>query len=403
MSGRGWRLFVTAFVLWLAGRVLGIAELIQIGVALATLCLVGLLIVITTPRRVSVRRLLPQSPVFRGSEVTVGLLVKNHHRLPTPLLQIVEPLPAPFGEQRFFVSVESGRERLIEYGLTPARRGRYVLPATKVTVSDPFGVAERSREYGGEVSLLVYPRTEVLASSEGASVRMGRGERQLHLPGGGHTQEFYALRDYIPGDDPRKIHWRSTAKSGRLLVREEEAKGRQRATVFLDDRASAHSFETFEWAVDAAASSAALYVREGFLVRVAAASGELVPYGRGGAHLRRMLEALAFASTSPAAPDRLRSLARGGHEGLLVAALGRLTPMDAVFLQAAARRFEEVVTILPREIEARQLNAIGSLPSTPGVRVVAAARGESLADAWARSLWSVTSVSSAGPYSAKKG
>ena len=107
----------------------------------------------------------------------------------------------------------------------------------------------------------------------------GSGEsRSRSLASAG--EDDAGTREYRQGDDLRRVHWRSTARLGQLMVRREEQPWQARCTVLLDTRSTAHGGEgpgsSFEWAVSAAASVAVHLVRHGYFVRLVTDTGAAV-------------------------------------------------------------------------------------------------------------------------------
>src|SRR5207247_8505926 len=120
--------------------------------------------------------------------------------------------------------------------------------------------------------VLVFPRVEPLGSGGPPADRAGSGPSAVYrlAPAG---EEFYTVREYESGDDLRKIHWRSVARTGQLMIRQDEARFYPRAPILLDARAPAHRGSgaegSLEWAVSAAASTLWHLGREGFALRLA--------------------------------------------------------------------------------------------------------------------------------------
>ena len=116
----------------------------------------------------------------------------------------------------------------------------------------------------------------------------------------GRRGEFFGLREYRDGDDRRSIHWRSSARTGRLLVREYEEEAQQRATVLVDNAlpedAGDDAVDALERAISLAASLANTYVGMGYAVRFVA-RGVHVPFSAGPTQLNRILRELALLPT----------------------------------------------------------------------------------------------------------
>jgi uncharacterized protein (DUF58 family) len=254
-----------------------------------------------------------------------------------------------------------------------------------VRVTDPFGLCEVPAELAGSDTLLVLPQVEPLARVEGVRGWSGAGdagERSAVATG----EHGMGTREYRSGDDLRRVHWRSTARRGELMVRQDEQPRQQRATVLLDRRARAHRgsgpASSFERAVTAAASVASVLVSCGYSVRVV--SDRTAGAWRQGrsADAAGLLDVLADVTVSSGTDlgAALGAVSSGGDPGLVVAVLGRTTPEDAALL-ARVRRQGACAMALLLEPAARQ----GDVAlERGGWDVVTMGRGEPLADAWDR-------------------
>ena len=149
------------------------------------------------------------------------------------------------------------------------------------------------------------------------------------------------MREYRRGDDLRRVHWRSSARVGELMVRREEQPWQSRATLFLDNRLRAHRGQgiasSLEAAVSAAASVAVHLTRRGFTVRLVTAAGEDPTNAW---HFRdvelntgSLLEALAVVQAIPQPHIDTDWLAEPTHGGLVVAVVGGVEPGDAPVLR----------------------------------------------------------------------
>jgi uncharacterized protein (DUF58 family) len=148
-------------------------------------------------------------------------------------------------------------------------------------------------------------------------------------PGG----DFLTLREYQPGDDLRRVHWRSTARRDELMVRQGELRRRAPAVVLLDVRPAAHDRRSFEIAVEACASIVAAIERAGRPVEVVTSAG--APIGTPGQrHLASVLDELAVIE--PGGPNRVLAR-RGRRTPALVAIVGALGHDDLGALSVLVR------------------------------------------------------------------
>ncbi len=136
--------------------------------------------------------------------------------------------------------------------------------------------------------------------------------------------ELAGLRAFRPGDDPRGIHWRTSARRGMLLVREHEDDEGCEATIVFDNDAHAGA-EAFELAVSRTAALCVELARRGLAVGLCTRGGQ-VPPSVGPAHLARLLGLLAFIAPEAGAPPRPRRRA-----------VARVRPDGNIELSGAAR------------------------------------------------------------------
>src|SRR5919198_6763977 len=141
---------------------------------------------------------------------------------------------------------------------------------------------------------VVYPRIEDILPMPGSSNREARmgSLRASRVPVG---LDFFGLREYEVGDDLRGVHWRSTARTGELMLRQDEMPWEARSTILLDTRPSTHHGESFERAVEMAASLATAMCRGRRQVRFMTTGGGGIPASGGDRH-PPILEDLAGAS-----------------------------------------------------------------------------------------------------------
>ncbi|MFD5032657.1 DUF58 domain-containing protein [Streptomyces sp. NPDC058220] len=325
--------------------VLGQSDLLRVGFLLAVLPLICVAVLYRTRYRVAGSRRLSPSRVPAGSEARVHLRMDNVTRMPTGLLMLQDHVPYVLGPRPRFVldRVEPGGRREVSYRVRSDLRGRYPLGPLQLRLNDPFGMCELTRSFSAYDTLTVIPRTEPLPPVRLAGESSGYGDgrqRSLSLAG----EDDVIPRGYRHGDDLRRVHWRSTARYGELMVRREEQPQRARCTVLLDTRQLAYEGagpdSAFEWAVSGAASALVHMLERGFAVRLLTDTGSSVPgagaEGFAGAtqdsadSAGLMMDTLAVVDHSDGAGlSRAYDVLRGGTEGLLVAFFGDLDEAQA--------------------------------------------------------------------------
>jgi len=235
-------------------------DLLRIGAFAAMLPLLALLLTARTRRTVRVERAVAPERLPVGSEATVALHLSGGPILGA--LRLIDAVPDAAGAQsiappRFTVHRLSRRSgAMLSYPLRPTLRGVHRIGPLGVHATDPFGLAEFERDLAGAQRLLVLPRVVALHGLPPAlSTGDGAGAAVAHQ---GHGQSDVLIREYRPGDELRRVHWRSTARHDELMVRLEERPWRGTITVLLDRRDSAHrgrgAGSSLEFAVELVAS-----------------------------------------------------------------------------------------------------------------------------------------------------
>lgn len=382
MTGRGWATLTLAAALWLWSRLLGVGELLQLALALAILLGLAAIWLRFRSRNLLVTRTLPTSRIHRTDFLKIDISIRNRDAHSTPEITVVEKFPDHAGSYEVEVPPLSFGEHRFPVTVQINRRGRYRIDGLGAVLTDPFNLVRNRRRFSDPVNLLVYPKVEKLPIPDRA-LRYWGGDNSRSTPSSA-GEDFYGVREYREGDDPRKIHWPSTARRDVLMVREEEVSIQDRITLLLDDRSTAHSAESFDWAVDAAASVADLYFRMGFRVKLARPGGMEIPADRGSIHYARIMEELAVVSLGPASEDKLLAVARRGAADVLVIISGEMGAATAAAAGRIVGRYREMVVAFPFGLESSHKYAAGL--RTVGVRVVLPHSSDTLTDAWEASM-----------------
>lgn len=278
-------------------------------------------------------KLSPATPreVFAGSPAVVGCVVVNTNRLLPSYSLVVEVAGENGGSPRvFFVpKLDPGHQRLHLWEETFPRRGRHRFQAVRVKTRFPFSLFLKATPPILFDEFLVFPAVHPLSLEDLRGLGGSAGEREAR-PGRG--TDLYNLREYRWGDDPRLIHWKSTAKSGALMVREVEAEAALRVRLLLEGPPPNADLEQVEAGISRAASIASYLLDQGSCVELVGA-GLFIPLGDGPTHRRRILEMLALydpvagsaGGGVPAGDPSLREI----RIPLGVQGLGRSSPRGA--------------------------------------------------------------------------
>jgi uncharacterized protein (DUF58 family) len=272
----------------------------------------------------------PPPRVFAGRPFLMALSLRNQkRRLPSFSIEIEDivlsgqpPVARPLDKKCYFLKIPAGRTQSTSYRHTFPRRGVYVFDGFRVSTKFPFALFRKSLEQDAGGELLVYPAIHPVSAPPPPG-QSGAEDARSRL---GRRGEFFGLRELRQGDDPRDVHWRSTAHRGRLMVREHEEEAQRRATLFVDNAlpgdAAPDDREALERAISLAASLASAYLGRGYAVRlIGRGSGAQVPMAAGPPQLARILRALALLPT--VAPDTAFAAAADPRsESLLVARRG---------------------------------------------------------------------------------
>lgn len=346
VTGRGWGLAISGALLLALGYRLDYTEPVTIGAAAVTAFGVALLVAGWRPR-LTVTRVVAPERVERGQPCRVALTVRNDGKFRAVSMiahdaiddvRVVVPL------QR----VRPRKEAVVDYDVPTHRRGIFTLGPLTVGRRDPLGLVKLSRAYGETGTVWVHPIVHPLHTSPQGVARSMDGQHDRVEHG---SLTFHALREYVIGDDLRHVHWRTSARIGELMMRENVDTSLPRIVVLLDDRRASYRGDGFETACDAAASIVVAALREGLSCAMTLTGGAVVAAGGRDDYLDALAEArpsedenalndavvrlrhqrlgdtliYLTGSARPLETPQIASL-RGGHPALLAAVLGPGNP-----------------------------------------------------------------------------
>ncbi|GAA4932591.1 DUF58 domain-containing protein [Streptomonospora halophila] len=372
-TGRGWLVAATGALLLAAGVVSAYQELALLG-GLALAAVLAAVLLVGRPPAVLTERSLPGRRSAPGAELRVRLSVRNPGRRG---VQVSERIAGAGGERAVglpplapHATGGSG------YRITAARRGVVELGPVRAGRSDPFGLAALHRPCGAADRIWVHPRWERLRAVPVGRVADPDGAVDGARAG---TLTFHTLRDYVPGDDLRHVHWRSSARLDRLVVREFVDTSQTRVCVLVDDRPTPGGDARLDEVAGAAASILATGVRSALHCELRLVSGR----GREStAGLAPLLDLLAEAApTAGADLGRALRLARtrpAGDTAVLVS--GALSDADVrLFGQLGVHYAGLLAAVVGAE----------ERPAAPsGVTLIAAGDAAGFAERWNEAPWS---------------
>ena len=248
----GWALvFFVAVSLILAATLRWVEALACALAGVIALVLAATRVAWKPPHLVSIR--VPNERIVAGQTAVGELVVRNERARPVRA-GIIE-LPIGTGTGEFVVPPLGAHATWDEMFLISSRhRGLINVGPARSVRSDALGLLRRVRSWDNPVTLYVHPRTvRVPFDATGFQVDV---EGVVTAKLSSSDVSFHALRDYEPGDDRRAVHWQSTARLGKLIVRQYEETHRSHHLIVLDTARSSWDRDAFEDGVSVAASLA---------------------------------------------------------------------------------------------------------------------------------------------------
>jgi uncharacterized protein (DUF58 family) len=303
-------------------------------------------------KQLDIRRRMPEH-IFANRPTTAAMMIANRkRRFPTFSLRVMDLFgTVPVDRGIHLLHLPPHASALQTYPLLMPRRGFYRLDGIKLLTPFPFGLFMKAASLPLPCELVVYPELKPLPDELVQELLMLGQERSVSQRGQGVG--LYNLREYQAGDDSRDIHWKTSARQGRLTIKETEAEDLRRVTITLPTSAPKHLAEAadptqwegkFEEAVRLAASLITFFHERGYALRLIAGETE-IPFAAGERQYYQLLRVLALCkpttmpSTAPL-PDSYRSLERPGGELSVL-----LMPWDDPRLAPLSRQVSRVIRL----------------------------------------------------------
>ncbi|MEV3935250.1 DUF58 domain-containing protein [Glycomyces sp. NPDC049804] len=392
ITSRGAALAVAAAGLLAAGWIWGYPELAALGAAAALACLAAGSVIAAKPRLEVERSVVPDR-ISVGDDATVQLNVRNAGRWRSVNARAVDAYGGPGLETRRvavpLARLRPGKSAGASYAIRAERRGVVDAGPLGIGKRDLLGLAATAGNFGGTARLWIHPRLHQLGRTPDGLARSLEGTADKVEQG---SLTFHALREYVIGDELRHVHWRTSARIGKLMVKEHLDTSLPTVAIAIDDRAeswptapvsqaalaklashqSTAPGDPFEAACEAAYSILTACFRAEYHAALVPASGAVVS-GAGRDSYGDLL-----AELTPDAPESLGAyvsrLTAARYGDTLVWITGVEPPTDR--LAVLKRAYPTVIAVHL----ALGLPASASLAG--GVPTIRAADGEQFAAAW---------------------
>ncbi|MFZ9629346.1 MAG: DUF58 domain-containing protein [Ilumatobacteraceae bacterium] len=372
LTRHGWAALAAAAAAFAAGRVFALVDLFVLGAAIAAVLVVAIVgAVVPVPRLTTTREADPLL-VEVDEPLRIELTVANRGRRTSPTLRLWEPVGDVGGATMQVAGLRPGTEVSAAYRAPTDRRGSLRLGPATVDRVDTFGLVRRRRELAGDDVVVVVPRRVVIDMPTPG--RSGALAQQLGARALGRTgTDFRSQREYVPGDDPRRINWKATARVDELIVTEREAERLRRCTVVLDTNEVGHDGDSFDRAVSIAASISTASERAGLTTRLVAPGVDVSGHDVASSILHWL------ADVAPGDESVDPRQVSGGDDGLGLVVLVCATLDTARHILDATRIAPDDTVVV---VHTAALGPDSAGASRPSAFTVAAPDLQTFADAW---------------------
>jgi len=335
-----WVVFTASFFLVISAALTNMGQLYFMAALLLALPFVSYLVGMSALANLEFSREVPAS-AWDGEVVSFFVVAHNRGRLPRLYLEVRDHLPEwlePADGVWPVLSVSGGASVRVPYSVRALKRGSYRLEWITVTALDPLGIFAFSRRFRVPSDFLVFPRPQpIMELLLSGAERYGFRDLPIAATRGSGIDPD-GVREYVPGDPLRRMHWKSTARTGRLNVIEFEESRAMNVVLALETYRKAHvgfgKHSTLEYLVQTAASVAQHALRQSASIRLITGGdpGRDTGAGRGMDHFYVILSELARVEAdagefmSHHLPERMGRLLPGTTVVILTTGMDRGLP-----------------------------------------------------------------------------
>ena len=361
LTRNGWWFVALGVACLVAGVALSYRELVMVALAFLG-CLGAAAVSMVLRPDLDVTRDVSPHRVSEGDRASGVLTVTNAGRRRSAPVQATETL----GKSAITLSVPSlaaGATHTATYRLPTERRGCYTVGPMHIGRSDPLRLVSASQADNAEAFLWVLPRVHTASPIPTGRSQELEGPTNNSAPRGGIA--FHSLREYVAGDDPRLIHWKSTARTGTLMVRHTVITNEPRLLIVLDTSRQPYDDESFEDAVRVAASLVMAGAEKRYPTDFRTTGGVAGSVDPAGSGLSDVMDKLAAVQPDDGDPGlkALTTMAPPRNRGVSLGAVTGQPPVDQARTVGLVRGRFDMATIIQvgERFERPPLNVSGVL------------------------------------------
>jgi uncharacterized protein (DUF58 family) len=335
-------------ICFIIGRLFGTMEMYL----LAAMCVIALMLAAaftaTAALDLAIGRSATPSKLRAGTAARIDLVLRNKSKRRTPVLRVDDQVGNSRGASLLLAPIEPGDKAEIAYRLPTRRRGELTVGPLDLTLGDPLGLTRSLSRASDRVRLVVHPELYDLGVLHATAGHDPTADLQPVRALANDGDEFFALRPYVVGDELKRVHWKASARTDDLIVRQVERPRTGRVTIVLDRRRDVFDEDGFDRACSAAISTLTAAWRGDDALRFLTTAPGSVSDVRSRQELNAIDEQLAMLETTDNASliRTIDEISRVGRGGTLVVITGAPSQELSGAVEQSRRKFGVVLPIL---------------------------------------------------------